>query len=83
MAELIVLLALLGVAEDAVRLGSLLKLGFCLLVSGIGVRMVFLGELSVRFLKRILVRVPGDAQDLIIISLALCHLLTSILLNVF
>ena len=81
--ELVVLLALLGITEDAVGLGSLLELGLRLLVTRIGVRVVLLGKLSVCFFQRVLVRVPGDAQDLVIISLALCHLTTSILLNAF
>ena len=85
MAELVILLALLRIAEHAVSLRCLFKFGLCLLVSGIGIRMIFFGELSVCLFQGIVIRVFGNAQNLIVISLTLCHVvyLLHIYQNIF
>ena len=49
MAELVVLLTLLRIAEHTVSLGSFLKFGLCLLVPRVRIRMVLFGQSSVCF----------------------------------
>ena len=49
MAKLIVLSAFIRVRQDGICLGGLFKLGFCRLISGVGIRMVLLCQLPVCF----------------------------------
>src|SRR6478609_2823096 len=62
-AELVVLLALLGVGEDGVRLADLLELGLGGRVPGVLVRVQLPGQLAVGLLDRRRVGVGGDAED--------------------
>ena len=72
MAELVILLTLLGIAQDTVGLGCFLKFLRSSGISGICVRMVFLCQYAVCFFYGGLVSVLGNAQNLVIISL-FCH----------
>ncbi len=67
-AELVVALFFLGVREDVVGVLDFLELLLGRLVAGIGVRVVLAGEPSIRLLDLFRRRVPGHAQDLVIIS---------------
>src|SRR5262249_61368974 len=60
--------ALVGVAEHAVGLGGLLEALLGLLVSLVAVGMELEGELAVRRLDLLVGGVPGNAQDLVIVS---------------
>ena len=66
-AELVVLLALLRIAEDLVRLVDLLELRLGRLVAGVHVGMMLAGELAVRLLDLFLRRALGDAERLVIV----------------
>lgn len=62
-----------GVGKHLIGLVDFLEPGLGLLVAGMEVRMVLLGQLAVRLFDLGLRSSPGDAQDLIIISFLLCH----------
>ena len=68
-ARLVVLLALLGVAEDVVGLGDLLEALLGLGVALVGVRVELAGELPVRLLDLGVGGVLGDAEDLVVVLL--------------
>ena len=63
----------IGVGKHLIGLVDFLEPGLGLLVAGMEVRMVLLGQLPVRLFDLSLRSSPGDAQDLIIISFLLCH----------
>ncbi len=73
MPELVILPALLGIAQNGIGLRGLLELCRGLLPR-IDVRMVFLGQLPVGLLDFLFCRAFADAQNLIIISLLFCHM---------
>ena len=67
-AELVVPGLLLGVGEDVVGVLDFLELRLGRLVAGVGVGVVLPGEPPIRLLDLVGRGVPGDAQDLVIIS---------------
>ncbi len=69
MAELVILTALLRIAQDRVGLRRLFKFLLRLFISGIHIRMVLFCHLPVCLFQSCLVRVPADAQHLVVISL--------------
>jgi len=69
-AELVVALSLLLVAEDLICLGDLLELLFrCLLVIGVLIRVEFRGEFAERLLDLVRGRVLPYAEDLVVVAL--------------
>ena len=74
MSELIVLPPLLGIAQDRIGFRSFLEFGLCLLVTGIGVRMVLLGKHAVGLLQGRVICIFIYSEDLIVVPLLLCHL---------
>ena len=74
-AELVVLGPLVLVGEDLIGLVDLLEAGLGLLIPGVQVRVVLLGQLPVCFLQFIVRSALFDAQDFIIVSfiLVVCH----------
>ncbi len=72
-AELVVALALVAVAEDLIGLVDLLESGLGLLVAGVQVRVVLLGQLPVGLLNLCLCGALLDAQDFIVVSFLFCH----------
>src|SRR4029079_9970423 len=66
-AELVVHLPLLRVGQDLVGLGQFLEFGLRLLVPGVLVRVVLLGELAVRLLDLVGGRAAADAQDFVVV----------------
>ena len=60
--------ALVLVADDAIGGGNILELALGILVSGIKVRMQFLGQLAIGALDLFLGRIPLDAQQLVWVS---------------
>ena len=69
MTELVILTALIRITEDSIGFGGLLELGLRFLVPGVGIRVVFLGEYTIRFLQRRVIGVFVDAEDFVVISL--------------
>ena len=69
MPKLVIQLLLFRVAEHRVGLCYLFKLLFCLWISRICIRVIFLCKLPVRFLYRILIRVSVNAKHFIVVSL--------------
>src|SRR5262249_36736656 len=67
-AELIVAASSLRVGEDGVGLRGLLELLLGVLVPGVLVGMVLDREAAVGLLDRSGIRVPGNAQDLVVVS---------------
>ena len=63
----VVLLALLGVAEDVVRLGDLLEALLGLLVAGVLVGVVLARELAVRLLDLVGRGLALDAEHLVVV----------------
>jgi hypothetical protein len=68
-AEGVVALALVGIAEDAVGLRRLLEALLGLLVPGVAVGVVLERELAVGGLHLLLGGVSGDPEDLVIVAL--------------
>ena len=66
-AGLVVLLALLGVAQDGVCLRRLLEARQCGVVVRVLIRVVGLGDLTERLLDLIGTRALGDAEDLVVV----------------
>src|SRR6202012_678913 len=66
----VVLLALLGIAEDVVRGRDLLELFLGLFVAGVAVRVIFARQFPVRLLDLVLARVLLDAEGLVEL---VCH----------
>ena len=66
LADLVVLLALLGIAQDLIGRGDLLE---AILRTGVGVRVVLLGQLAVRTREVLLGHVLWNAQDLVVVLL--------------
>ena len=75
MTELVVLLALLGVAKHLGGLVELLELLLALLVAGVQVGVVLLGELPVCLFDLVVRGALAHAQDLIVISFLFRHML--------
>ena len=73
MAVLVIALALRGVAQHLVGLVDLLELGLGLLVAGIQVWVVLLGQLAVGLLDLIVRGGAVYAQHLVVISFIFCH----------
>jgi hypothetical protein len=71
-AELIVLGALVGIAEDLVGLVDLLEFFLGFLVAGVIVRVILQGQLAVRLFDLLGAGALGDAQHLIVVSF-FCH----------
>src|SRR5262249_2934129 len=61
---------LLAVAEDFVRLRRFLELLFRFRIADVAVRVVLHGQLAVRFLDLLVVRLPRPAEDLVVVPLA-------------
>jgi hypothetical protein len=70
MAEAIVETAFLAIGENRVGLGRLLELFLGLFVPRVAIRMVLQRELAVRALDLLIGRIPLDAQDFVIVTLA-------------
>ena len=68
MAEAVVTRALVAVGEHRVGLGRFLEAVFRRGVAGVSIRMVLLRELPVGGLDRLVVRVAGDAQDVVVVA---------------
>ena len=66
-AELVVLLALVGVADDLVGLVYLLELGLGVLVVGIDVGMEFAGELAVGAFDLRIARLAVNAKRFVVV----------------
>src|SRR6266540_3187755 len=64
-ARLVVLLALLGIADHVVRLGDLLEPGLSGGVPGVGVRVVLARQLAVGLLDLVGIGGLGDAENLV------------------
>ena len=73
MAVLVIALALRGVAQHLVGLVDLLEPGLGLLVAGIQVGVVLLGQLAVGLLDLIVRGGAVYAQHLVVISFIFCH----------
>ena len=73
MAVLVIALALRGVTQHLVGLVDLLELGLGLLVAGIQVGVVLLGQLAVGLLDLIIRGGAVYAQHLVVISFIFCH----------
>ena len=78
MTILIILASLLGITQHGISLGSFFKLLFCLLVSGVHVGMVFFRQYAVCFFDCSVICILIYTEDLVIVSLLLCHFCTSI-----
>ena len=78
MTILIILTSLLGITQHGISLGSFFKLLFCLLVSGVHVGMVFFRQYTVCFFDCSIICILIYTEDLVIVSLLLCHFCTSI-----
>ena len=68
MAVLVVGRTFLGIIQDLVSLAQLLELFLGGFVTRILVRVIFHGELAVRFFDFVLAGAPWQAEDLIIIA---------------
>src|ERR1051325_9479950 len=68
--ELVILRALLGIAEDGIRLRDFLEALLRLFVSGIAVGMILERQLAVGFFELFFVGVTGDTEDFVVIALA-------------
>ena len=69
MAKLIILPSLVRITQHRIGFRRLFKFCLCFLVPGIHIRMIFFGQLTVRFLQRILIRPSVHPEDFIIITL--------------
>ena len=79
MAILIILTSLLGITQHGISLGSFFKFLFCLLVSGVHVGMVFFRQYPVCFFNCSIICILIYTEDLVIVSLLLCHFCTSVI----
>ena len=61
--------ALLGIAQDAVRLGRFFELLFGLLIVGIPVGMILERQFTIRALQRRVVAVAADTQYFVVVAL--------------
>ena len=81
MAELVILAAFFRVGQYAVSLRHFFKLFFCLRVARIVIRMIFFCQGPVCLFQCGIVGILWDAQNLVIISLTLCHGFLHLVLN--
>ena len=65
--------ALLRIAQNTVRFGRFFEFFFRLKVAVVAVGVVLHRELPVSSLQHLLVAIPGDAQDLVIIAFRHVH----------
>ncbi len=65
--------ALLGIAQDAVRLGGFLESLFGILIVGIAVRVVLERQFAVSALQPRVVTVAAYAQDFVVVALGGVH----------
>ena len=79
MTILIILTSLLGITQHGISLGSFFKFLFCLLVSGVHVGMVFFRQYPVCFFNCSIICILIYTEDLVIVSLLLCHFCTSVI----
>ena len=74
MAVLVIPGLLIGVRQDLIGLVDLLEVLLGILVAGIQVRMVLPGHFFICFFDLVLRGALGHAQDLVVITLVLCHI---------
>ena len=73
MAEAIESRALLRIAQNAVSLGSSFELFLGMVIAGVAVRMMLQSQLAVGSFEHLIVTVPGNAEDFIIVALGYTH----------
>ena len=73
MAEAIESRALLRIAQNAVSLGSFFELFLGMVIAGVAVRMMLQSQLAVGSFEHLIVTVPGNAEDFIIVALGYTH----------